>query len=142
MGAWGHEIFQDDAPYDYLDDIAADPLAFFSAAITTAKASDYLEYDEGQAVLVAAAFMDNRLNQTHFSNDNEDSEGLDNVNNFYRLRQNLEVGHLVPGMITALTKVVNEQSELNELWAENEELYPQWKEQIEKLSARLASSLG
>ncbi len=141
MGAWGHEIFQDDAPYDYLDDIAADPLAFFHAAIAAANESDYLEYDEGQAVLVAAAFMDNRLNQTHFPNDNEGSDGLDNVNNFYKLRQGVEVKHLVPGMIAALAKVIDGQSELNELWEENEELYPQWKEQIEQLSTRLAGNL-
>jgi len=39
--------------------------------------------------------------------------------------------------VHALQKVIGENSELNELWAENEELYPKWRQTILDLIERL-----
>lgn len=139
MGAWGYEIFDDDTPYFFIEEVAIDPLTFFAKAINIANTTDYLEYDDGQAVLVSAAYLDNLLNQTHYPNDNEDSEGIDNVNNFYRLRPDLDASSVIKGIVNALAKVLDDQSELNELWSENEELYPLWKANIEGIKDRLSS---
>lgn len=40
---------------------------------------------------------------------------------------------LAPSIARGLTAVISDDAELNELWQENEEDYPAWKANIEKL---------
>ncbi|MEM1119180.1 MAG: DUF4259 domain-containing protein [Bacteroidota bacterium] len=39
--------------------------------------------------------------------------------------------------VLALQKVLSDNSELNELWSENDELYPKWKSTLKDLMDRL-----
>lgn len=137
MGAWDSGIFDDDCAYDYFDEIGSDPKAFFKAAFKTALEAEYLEYDDCHAVTISGAYMDNLINGTTFRNDNDGEEGVNNVNNFASLYATLDVNDLKENAIAALKVVLSEKSELNELWAENEELYPQWKANIEGIIGRL-----
>ncbi len=137
MGAWDYGIFDDDTAYDFDDEIMEDAKTFFRHSFETALEDDYLGYDEGIATLVSAAYMDNLLNGTQYRTDNQDNEDESNVNMFGRLRGDLRVDDLKPLAVRALGKVIGENSELNELWSDNEELYPKWKGNIEELMTRL-----
>lgn len=138
MGAWDYGIFDDDTAYYFFDEITEDAEVFFQSSFENALESDYLEYDECHAVTVSAAYMDHLLNGTLYRTDNEEEEDESNVNLFGKLRPNLKVEHLKPLAVKALKKVISEDSELNELWSENEELYPKWKNNIEELIKRLS----
>ncbi|MNJ88923.1 hypothetical protein D3C87_64820 [compost metagenome] len=138
MGAWDTGIFDDDTAYDFSDEIREDAVAFFKESFEYSIQSEYLEYDECHAVTVSAAYMDNLLNGTLYRTDNEDEEDESNVNLFGKLQKDLRVEHLKPVAIKALKKVISEDSELNELWSENEELYPKWRNNIEELIQRLS----
>ena len=135
MGAWGPGIFDDDTAYDFVGILqdSEDPAQDFKTFFETAIEADYLEYDDAHAVTVSAAYMDMILNHTRY--ESEDEEGISEFRNTHK---NLAVSHLKPLAVKALQKVVSESSELNELWSENEELYPTWKKNIKDLMTRLS----
>jgi len=137
MGAWDYGIFDDDTAYDFTDEITSGAGEFFKASFEKAINSDYLEYDDCHAVTVSAAYLDNLLNGTAYRTDNENEEDISNVNNFGKLYKGSSLDELKPLSVKALRIVVGGQSELNELWAENSELYPKWKGNIEDLIKRL-----
>lgn len=134
MGAWDYGIFDDDTSCDLSWDLqeAEDPKAFFKTAFETALQAPYLEYTECHAVTVAAAYMDHILNGTAHEGDEE------NMAVFKTKFPDLLLSDLKPLAVSALAVVIGENSELNELWAENEELYPKWKQNIQSLSDRLS----
>lgn len=137
MGAWGHGIFDDDTAMDAVDAMqhVENPQEFFADAFEDAIAAEYLEYEACHAVIVSAAYMDTMLNGTQY--DIEGSEDADYFNAFAKKHIALNVTDLKPFARHALQVVVSDKSELNELWAENEELYPLWKTNIEELKERL-----
>lgn len=132
MGAWGHGIFEDDTALDVLDIVVNydDPKKFFGSILDHALHTEYLEYTNCQEVLVTSALMDNLLNHTSYGETEE-------ANTYYQRHPHLDVSDLKPKAIRALQKVTSDASELNELWAENEELYPQWRQNISDLIDRL-----
>ncbi len=135
MGAWGHELFDDDTAYDYIDQIdnSDNPKEIFRNAFEVAINADYLEYDECHAVTVSASYIDSILNGTKPITD-IDSEIF---YPFIEKNKTLDVSDLKTDAVKALEKVISDNSELNELWADNEELYPKWKGNIEDLIKRL-----
>lgn len=135
MGAWDYGIFDDDTAYEFDDAIKSDGIDFFKTSFEMAL-QGYVDYTDGYAVLVSAAFMDNLLNGTDYRTDTDENDEA-NVNNFGKLNQGLSVDNLIPLAIKSLKAVIGKKSELNELWAENEELYPKWKTNIEELIKRL-----
>lgn len=137
MGAWDYGIFDDDTAYDFTDEIKSDAKDFFKSSFENAINAEYLEYDECHMVTVSAAYIDNFLNGTTYRTDSEDEKDESNVNKFKELQKGLKLDDLTGLAIQALEKVIGEQSELNELWSENEELYPKWKENINELINRL-----
>ncbi len=137
MGAWGYGIFDDDTAYDFTDEIKSDARAFFISSFENAIHTKYVAYDECHMVTVSAAYLDNHLNGTNYRTDSKDEKDERNVNNFRELQRGLKLDDLKEMAIQALKKVISEASELNELWSENEALYPKWKENIEELIKRL-----
>jgi hypothetical protein len=137
MGAWDYGIFDDDTAYDFNDEIKTNAEEFFTTSFENAIDADYLEYDDCHAVTVSAAYLDNVLNGTRYRTDSEEEEDESNVNNFGKLYKGPDLKHLKPLAVSALQKVIGEESELNELWFDNEELYPKWKGNIEELIKRL-----
>lgn len=135
MGAWGHGIFDDDTAYDYIDEIdnSDNPKEIFKNAFETAIHADYLEYDDCHAVTVSASYIDTILNGTKPRVDAED----ENFYPFIANNKNTAVSDLKLDAVKALEKVISDNSELNELWTDNEELYPKWKRNIEELIERL-----
>jgi hypothetical protein len=137
MGAWDHGIFDDDTAYEFTDEIKANAKEFFKSSFDHAIGQEYLDYDECHAVTVSAAYMDNLLNGTQYRTDSEEDTDEGNVNLFGTLQKDLDVSDLKPLAVRALQRVLAVNSELSELWSENEELYPKWKQGIVDLIERL-----
>ena len=135
MGAWGYGIFDDDTAYDYVVEIdnADNPIEIFKNAFEAAINAEYLDFDDCHAVTVSASYIDSILNGTKPRVDAED----ENFFQFVEKNKNLDVSGLKLIAVKALEVVVSDNSELNELWTENDELYPKWKGCIEELMERL-----
>jgi hypothetical protein len=133
MGAWGTGIFDDDTAMDFLNELtdSKDPLKLMKSALEDARAAKYLECDGGQSALVAAAITDTILNETHHA------VGLDELDNFVAKHKSGDVSFLKSLASAAVRQVLSEGSELRELWAENVEDYPKWRENLESLAIRL-----
>ncbi|MGB3802148.1 MAG: DUF4259 domain-containing protein [Lewinella sp.] len=140
MGAWDTGIFDDDTAYEFFDDIEDNAKAFFTRSFHRATADDYLEYDDGMAALVFAAYLDNLLNSTTYDNDNAGETDLTNVNRFRELYSGPSLADLAANAINAVAAVRSGNSELRELWEENEELYLQWQQNLIQLQDRLAKA--
>jgi hypothetical protein len=133
-------IVEDDAAFDFMADIedADNPKEIISNTIETAIDAHYFETDEGNAVIVAATYVDRQLNGTKFSSIARD-EPLD-VDTFPDRHPELDFSDLQDKAVPALQKVLDNNSELNKLWAENEEDYPAWRQGIEQLIQRLVQA--
>lgn len=133
MGAWDYGIFDDDTALDLSWELreTQDPKMFFKTAFETALQAEYLDYTECHAVTVSAAYIDHLLNGTAY-NDEE------NMSHFKTKFPGLLLIDLKPLAVSALGVVIGETSELQELWAENEDLYLTWKENIQSLIGRLS----
>ena len=137
MGAWGHGYFEDDSALDFMADVEESnhPKKVLHRAIQTALKADYLDADDGTAVIVAATYIDRQVNGTRFTPDNLDDPLQ--VDTFPEKYPEISLADLQPMAIEALQKVLGEESEIQELWAENEELYPTWRAGVEQLIRRL-----
>lgn len=114
---------------------ADNPKEIISDALETAIDADYLETDEGNAVIVAATYVDRQLNGTMFSETDRD-EPLD-IDTFPDRHPNVDFSDLRGKAVQALQRLLGDNSELKELWEENEEDYPAWRQGIEQLTQRL-----
>jgi len=134
MGAWDAGIFDDDSACDILDDLEGtrDVSDFLRRSFAEAVGSDYLEYDACHAVTVSGAVLDAALHPTV-----DRSTYPETLNVVVAAAQRTDLQPLRPLAVQALVRVIGNGSELNELWAENEELYSTWKGNIEAIIARL-----
>ena len=137
MGAWGHGHFEDDSALDFMDEIemSDQPAAFLRKTLEKATKADFLDADEGNAVIVAAAYVDRQLNGTRFTP--PDYEEPLEVDTFPDRHPRTDLSTLRDIAVEALECLLGEESELNELWAENEEDYPAWRGGIEAMLGRL-----
>lgn len=138
MGAWGTGYFEDDAALDFMANVeeSSDPKRILTKAFDAAIKGEYIESHEGSAVIVAAAYVDAQTNGTKFS-----AEGGDaplQVDTFRVRNPTQDFSDLKQKAVNALSKIVGENSEINELWAENDEDYPAWKYGVQQLIRRLA----
>jgi hypothetical protein len=133
MGAWDYGFFDNDTALDWVAELedSDNPKAFFKRAFSSALKSSYLDQDDAHAVTVSASYIDYILNGTNYGEDNEIFV------EFVNLHPKLKVDDLRGEAVKALQKVIGDQSELRELWAENKDDYPHWKSTIEDLIARL-----
>jgi hypothetical protein len=133
MGAWGHKTFQDDTTCDWVYDLqdAEDPITFLKQSLTPEN-EDYIEYDDGCSILGACEAI---YGIKHGSRDPEAEEFTTWVDS----NKNLDLSDLTALAGSAAQKVLGDNSELKELWEENEELFPQWREEIESLIRGLSS---
>jgi len=136
MGAWGHGHFEDDAAFDFMANVeeSDNPKGLLENAFRIAIDADYLEADEANAVIVAATYVDRQANGTKFSTVDDDPYDVDT---FPDRHPEIDLSSIKAEAVQALQTVLSEKSELNELWAENEELYSSWRLGIEQLIGRL-----
>ena len=138
MGTWGTGYFEDDSALDFMNSIeqSDDPKRVLVKAFDKAIRSDYLESDEGTAVIVSAAYVDRQVNGTKFSPDNNGQSF--EIDTFPERHTDKNFFDLKPKAVSALARILGDNSEINELWAENDEDYLTWREGIQQLIARLS----
>lgn len=133
MGAWNYAVFDDDTAYDALDDLRAsseintDMERYFDEVIQ----AGYVGYDEGHYALVSAAVIDSVINDIHHRCDEED------YFEWTKSLKQLDFSSLKQKAVMAIDAVLSRDSELKELWEENEELYGLWREDKLTIQARL-----
>jgi hypothetical protein len=132
MGAWGSGIFEDDSILDSFDELMeSDPITYLSTSFKKADGS-YIEYETGAAIVVSAAVIDSLTSGTNHDPESED----------YMLWINqhikLDITPLIPMAIKGLRAVISNNSEIHELWQENEEEYLEWKSNLEYIIKRLS----
>jgi hypothetical protein len=86
------------------------------------------------AVIVTAAYIDRQVNGSMFSLAGDEPLIIDT---FPDRHPDIDLSSLKVETVQALQKVLGKDSDLNELWAENEDLYPAWRQGIEHLIHRL-----
>jgi len=134
MGAWDTGIFDDDTAYDVLASFSlADPLEQINEWYDNVADSDYLEYTDCHCLLVSGAVIDAALNGTIYRCD--DAETLATVVDVVKQK---DLDALKSAAVSNLHRVLGDSSELRELWEENDELYPVWRQNIEAMIERLS----
>lgn len=140
MSAWSHRIFDDDITLDCLgelsesENIVQDIERFLSEAIECAE--EYLDYDTGAYGLAAACVIDAKLNglEMELLSDGCAEEELHSILNKL---VNIDVSGLCQMAADAVKAIAADNSELRELWEENEEYYPLVMDTYKKLIQRL-----
>lgn len=136
MGAWGAGVFEDDTALDFIEEQLIpqrDPRGLMREAFDAALAADYVDYEMGHAVLVsAAAIRAAKTGQPLEEDENEEwTEWRDGLSG-------LDFSALTNLAAQACRRVCADESELCELWAENEALFPEWKAGVTGLADALA----
>lgn len=130
MGAWAAGILDDDTAMDVLDELKSlpDPRPWMAQAFRNALNAGTVDYEAGHAALVSAALI------AHVSAGLE-LEGLEDLDDNGEVQawvdglHDLDFSALGRNAADACDKVIRGDSELRELWAENEALFPQWEAQ-------------
>ena len=140
MSAWRHRIFDDDITLDCLGDLNASEdivqalESFLSEALEYA--DDYLDYDAGAYGLAAACVIDAKLNGLELEL-LSDGCAEEELNSILDKLENIDISGLRQMAADTVKAVAADNSELRELWEENEECYPLVMDTYNKLIQRL-----
>lgn len=141
MGAWNYQVFCNDDTCDAMCDImeSEDLYGTLKGFLDeTIEASDeYIETDVAGYGLAASAVIDSIINGPAYDilSDSENSQ----YEEFFKSNEDKkqELDGLRSDAVKVLDIILGEESEMRELWEENEELYPLWEKTILKLKERL-----
>ncbi len=125
MGAWSHKSFDNDSALDWLDDFQQKPTAkFLRQTFETVLTQDYIEVDEGSAVIAAADLVAMMEGKRPFIED-VDFTGID----FPSIQEVLHSGFFLKAL-AAIDRVKNvEVSELAQLWQDSDD-YARWQNDV------------
>jgi len=134
MGAWGMGVFDDDTSCEVIEDAMDEsvPVSDLVKKALSSSEEEYIEYTECHEIIVAAAMANALINKVTY-------EGIDNLDNWLSKQAVESVVPFKEKLAGALSRVLGESSELNELWAENEDDYPKWKGNLEAIILGLNS---
>lgn len=135
MGTWGYKHFENDSAFDYSSMIedSDNPKEILKDTFGHTLQMDNISADQGQAIIAFAAYVDRQTNGTKYSDDTD----LLDVDTFPQRHPDLDFTDIKELAYKAVLKVLDKDSELNELWEENEEEYPLWIKEVEGLIERL-----
>lgn len=128
MGAWGYRTFEDDMTCDWVWELAdsSDPLRFIRESLSLDGAQDYMEYDTCAVVLAASEAVYSIAFGLR-------EDPPDDFKEWVTSNSELDVSDLCPLCITGLNRLLSDNSELNELWAENDDLYSEWRANVQQM---------
>ena len=134
MGAWGAGTFEDDTALDLVQEWqdSADPIPMMRSAIELALDSDYMDYTHGHTVSVASAIVD-----VAFAGKSALPDDHDELGSWIGLLDIDQLRPLARPLVGGIDRLLGDESELAELWAENEELYPAWQQALRDRQERL-----
>lgn len=132
MGTWGIKTFENDGTSDWLWELEeSNDLSVLKQALEPEE-TEYLEAPDGEIILGAAEVINAMRNGPR--------EGLPiNALKWIEDHMPLDVSSLIKQAISMIDRVLAENSELKELWEENEEDYLQWLSDVTDLRAKLSS---
>lgn len=131
MGAWGIQPFENDDAHNWLPDLESDGIDAIQAAFDETEDQDYLEAPEASAAVAAAAvlasILDGQLDMLH-----EDAWPF-----VERLKSERSAAEkLKKQALKALRRVLGADSELKELWEEEDEL-SEWRQTLHAIRDRI-----
>lgn len=133
MGAWGIGSFENDDAVEWLDELqaSADSSVLQTTLEETENGDEYLEAPEGIHILCAGEIIAALQGQSA-------PDLPDEARDWVQKHESLEVSTLIPIATRKIDQVLDDGSELRELWQENEADYPAWRETVSALKARLS----
>lgn len=141
MEYWNYQIFCNDTALDVLSELEEsedikDTLNCYLNDILSLE-DDYIEEDTCQNGLVAIAIIDSKLNGINHSllfdeewDDEEYVSLLESINKE-------DVINLKKSAIKVMERILQDDSELKELWEENEDLYEKWENNLLAIKNRI-----
>ncbi|MDO5625244.1 MAG: DUF4259 domain-containing protein [Pseudomonadota bacterium] len=139
MGAWGHQPFENDGAGDLEAELAhAEPgnlsvlESAFDAALAAADEDGYIEVDQGEAVIAAAALLA-RLKAS------AEVDVAERLHDWLAAAQAQDHSRLAPKAREALDKVMSggDTSEIVELWHDTDE-FDAWLGSVQTIRAALS----
>lgn len=141
MGCWSYQLLCDDVSLDVLEELAdseelaADLEGYLDEAIMAE--DEYLEYEVCQYALTAAAIVDAALNGIDWALLTEDGKEQSEFAEIIVSVAQEGVSDLQEKAGRVIDLAIKEDSELRELWEENEEYYQSWLDNLEEIKNRL-----
>jgi len=132
MGTWGVKTFENDGASDWLWELEESDDNSALVAALNPEDMNYIEATDGEIILAAAEIIQ--------AIKNKPGAGLpENALNWINTHDTLDVSSLAKKAITMIDRVLSDNSELRELWEENEDEYPKWYAHITELRSKLNS---
>ena len=133
MGAWGIGTFENDDAVEWLDELqaSADSSVLQTALERPENDEEYIESPEGIHILCAGEIL-------AALQDQPTTDLPDEARDWVQEHKSLDVSALIPIATRKIDHVLDDGSELRELWQENEADYPAWRENVLALKARLS----
>jgi len=127
MGTWGYNTFENDSASDWLFDLEAEGMDLLQRSLSPKMTgNDFLDADSGVGILAAAEIIYGVLSSPR--------EGLpDDAVKWINANKDADVACFKPLCEGQLGRVLSEQSELRQLWQENDEDFENWKTNVESL---------
>ncbi|MCG8652644.1 MAG: DUF4259 domain-containing protein [Pirellulales bacterium] len=135
MGTWGMGAFDNDVAGDWLEDLAdSDPIAFFRHCLDLSD-QDYLEQVACVGVVCTAEILHGLLRSPR-------PELPETACRWIADHSTLMPFELVPAAIDGMEAVLDEPSEMRELWEDEAEHYAQWQAYMAQLTDGLRQVIG
>ncbi len=145
MGCWNYRIFCDDVAMDALDELlnSRDYLKeleeYLNRVLT--ETEDMIPYDTCQYGLVAAALVDVIQNGVNWDLLTDVLMETDDVcSRMVEKMGTLNAWFLCEKAIRVIEAVEGENSELREMWEENQDAYPRWRENLDVIRERIRNN--
>lgn len=133
MGAWDHNNFENDDASEFMFDVLSDGLKAVSEALSVVletSVDDYLEAPEGHVALAAIEIVAT-------INGNPPEEVPNDITVWIKNNPDAKIDEsLTIQAQNAFNRILNDNSELNELWEESDD-YDLWLESINDLKDRI-----
>ena len=134
MGAWGLDVFENDAACDWVYDLESKGADHISATLESVLSvgNEFLAADIGSQGLAAVEVVARLLGQPGQSGNSTESLDAWLASNSFT-----PSADLTKAAVATIEAVLGAKSELAELWAEEPESSAQWRESVEGLRRRL-----
>ena len=134
MGTWGVGTFENDDAADWLYELqSSEDGSMLQAALEGSATPDsYLEAPEGVQILCACEILASLQGQP-------DPDLPAGVEDWVQEHKSLDVCSLLLIACKQIDRVLDDRSELRELWQENEAEFPIWRESVLALKAKLCT---
>ena len=132
MGAWGHLAFDNDTANDWAYDLDdATDLSLVEDALEALDGHEYLDQDVACVALAACEVLARCLGNSGYKN-----AYTEKVDAWVAARAMQPSAALLERASTAIDRIVGDNSELRDLWAESDEL-KEWRASVDDLRRRL-----